>query len=595
MRPKSTCFMLEKTFGLTAVLMGLAILVFAQTTRQPPSFLPSSLIYLAYAPAPGPPIAATAPEADPETALSIPETNPETEIDLGTAAKTAIPKTTFGPSAAPALDLSPKTFPDGLYGSAYKSQAVKVTGGKAPYTFSVSKGGLPPGMSLSNGGVLSGSPTAAGNFSFTITAKDNSKAPGTLTGSQDYTLVIDQVPLTIAANNATMTYGSAVPALTVSYQGFVNGDNASSLATLPAATTTATSSSPPGVYSITVSGASDPNYKLAYSPGTLTISLAALVVTANAQTKEFGAPDPTFTYTVSGYLNGDNAGIFTGSLSRTPGENVGSYSITKGSLSAGAKYTIGFTGNFLTITTASQQITWAQNLLVGCNGTAQLHLTATASSGLPVTYSVSDANVATVSGNVLTLVQPGTAVITAAQGGNANYAPASALTDTLFYQPASLISQHFSDAIFFDNSSGDFVEWQWYKNGQAVPGATSPYYSESPSLNGQYFVIATNKAGRQIQSCTLTITGGAAIPGGIRVHPNPATAGSMVTVISNYPTAALQGAILQIVDITGKVRQQLTTVQPSMPVTLPGEAGLYIINLLLAGGQRASVNVLVTN
>jgi hypothetical protein len=50
---------------------------------------------------------------------------------------------------------------------------------------------------------------------------------------------------------------------------------------------------------------------------------------------------------------------------------------------------------------------------------------------------------------------------------------------------------------------------------------------------------------------------------------------------------------LQIVDVTGRVRQQLTNVQPSMPVTMPSETGLYIVNLQLASGQRASTNVLV--
>jgi hypothetical protein len=147
--------------------------------------------------------------------------------------------------------------------------------------------------------------------------------------------------------------------------------------------------------------------------------------------------------------------------------------------------------------------------------------------------------------------------------------------------------------IFFDNSSGDYVQWQWYKNDVAVAGATDPYYSEEPSLNGQYYVVATNKAGQQVQSCTLTITAGAAIPGGIKIYPNPINAGALATVTCNYSSIALQGAILQIVDVTGRVRQQLTNVQPSMPVTMPSETGIYIVNLQLASGQRASTNVLV--
>jgi len=247
----------------------------------------------------------------------------------------------------------------------------------------------------------------------------------------------------------------------------------------------------------------------------------------------------------------------------------------------------------LTIILASQHITWTQSLLVGCNNATQVHLTATASSGLPVSYTVADPSVATVSENVLTLLRPGRTVVTAMQAGDANHSAAPPVTDTVSYQSASLITQHWNDAIFFDNSDSDFVEWQWYKNGNAVPGATTPYYSETPSLNGQYYVIATNKDSQRVQSCTLNITADAAIPGGIKVSPNPAAAGAMVTITSNYSSSALQGAVLQVIDLNGKGWQLIRTVQPSMQVTMPSQTGIYIIKLTLAGGQKATVNALV--
>ena len=407
------------------------------------------------------------------------------------------------------------------------------------------------------------------------------------------TMTVQPATLTVTPNPVSMTYGGAVPALTASYSGFVNGDNVSRLPTAPILSTTATSSSSAGAYPITASGGVSPNYNFIYNTGTLTINPAKLQVTANPQTKKYGTPDPDLTYTVTGFLNGDNTSIFTGSLSRVPGEDVGVYPITAGNLSAGSNYTFNYTGNNLTITIGSQQITWSQSLVVGCNATTQLQLTATASSGLPVTYSVSDTSVAAVSGNILTLLKPGTALVTATQDGDANYSAAPVVADTVDYQSASLIRQRWNDAIFFDNSSGDYVQWQWYKNGDPIAGATAPYYSETPSLDGQYFVVATNKDGQLVQSCILTIAASAAVPGGIKVYPNPATPGATVTITCNYTSSALQGAVLQIIDLTGRVRQQLTSVQPSMQVAMPSETGTYIIDLLLASGQKASLNVLV--
>ena len=73
---------------------------------------------------------------------------------------------------------------------------------------------------------------------------------------QPGTLFITPAPLTITANNAGMSQGAAVPPLSVSYNGFVNGDSPASLATQPTITTPATSLSPAGAYPIVAGGAS---------------------------------------------------------------------------------------------------------------------------------------------------------------------------------------------------------------------------------------------------------------------------------------------------------------------------------------------------
>ena len=66
------------------------------------------------------------------------------------------------------------TLPSGEVGVAY-NQTLAVSGGKAPYTWSVASGSLPPGLSLSSGGAISGTPTTATGspFSFSVTVKDS--------------------------------------------------------------------------------------------------------------------------------------------------------------------------------------------------------------------------------------------------------------------------------------------------------------------------------------------------------------------------------------------------------------------------------------
>jgi hypothetical protein len=80
--------------------------------------------------------------------------------------------------------------------------------------------------------------------------------------------------LTITASSPSMTYGSAVPTVTPGYSGFVGSDGPGSLSMAPACSTTATSSSPPGSYPATCSGAADPDYTISYVPGTVTVGKA---------------------------------------------------------------------------------------------------------------------------------------------------------------------------------------------------------------------------------------------------------------------------------------------------------------------------------
>ena len=98
--------------------------------------------------------------------------------------------------------------------------------------------------------------------------------------------------------------------------------------------------------------------------------LPVLTVTADSgQTKVYGQPDPTLTYQASGFLGSDTAeSVLTGTLGRAVGENVGSYAINQGTLSAGGKYTIQFVSADFAITAATVTPTVTLNNLV-YNGT----------------------------------------------------------------------------------------------------------------------------------------------------------------------------------------------------------------------------------
>ncbi|MFN7971746.1 MAG: Ig domain-containing protein [Acidobacteriota bacterium] len=86
------------------------------------------------------------------------------------------------------LSLGPATLPGGTAGVPY-SQTLTAFGGSAPYTFSVTAGALPPGLTLAASGTLSGTPTSPGVYSFTVTVTDAS----TCSTSLPYTVAIGPI------------------------------------------------------------------------------------------------------------------------------------------------------------------------------------------------------------------------------------------------------------------------------------------------------------------------------------------------------------------------------------------------------------------
>ena len=141
----------------------------------------------------------------------------------------------------------------------------------------VSSSALPVSLVVNNGPAVSSGPngsiltiTNLGIVTIRATQAGNSNfLPATPTNQ---TFVVNKTPLTVAAVDVDVPFGSTNPPLQMTYSGFKLGETTSVLDVLPKATTTATVNSPVGTYPITIVGGSDDHYILqGHSPATLTI------------------------------------------------------------------------------------------------------------------------------------------------------------------------------------------------------------------------------------------------------------------------------------------------------------------------------------
>ena len=105
-----------------------------------------------------------------------------------------------------ALGLSPVTLPNATANQVYNA-TISADGGSGSYSFALAQDdALPPGLTLSPGGVLGGTPTTAGNYPFTLIATDNNQSG--LSGAQQYTLTVN--PANTITLDPTTQAGGAV-------------------------------------------------------------------------------------------------------------------------------------------------------------------------------------------------------------------------------------------------------------------------------------------------------------------------------------------------------------------------------------------------
>lgn len=251
-------------------------------------------------------------------------------------------------------------------------------------------------------------------------------------------LTITPAQLTIKAKDAYKTYYEENPSLTYVCSGFVNGDDASSaLQAQPTLSTTANQYSNVGTYEIVAKGASSKNYNIVYVPGTFTINKRLLIAKVGNLERNYGEENPPFIVEYEGFVGNDSeSSLFikpTAKTSAISTSNVGTYPIN---ISGGdaTNYKFSYTSGVLTINKAEQTIEWNQDLSNAQVG-SQVELTAVASSGLPIEYTMESNNSASLymvgTKTYIDCIASGQILLKAIQNGNNNYYGTPKVTNTI--------------------------------------------------------------------------------------------------------------------------------------------------------------------
>jgi hypothetical protein len=229
---------------------------------------------------------------------------------------------------APTLSVTTTSLPGGSIGTVYPSQTLQATGGISPYTWAVTTGGLPAGLTLNSAtGVISGTPTGTfvGPVNFTVTVTD-SETPTAQKASAALSITISVSPLSVTTTSPLPTgvANSVYAGATLQATGGIPPYTwAVTTGSLPAglslnATTGAISGTPTASgtvnFTVTVSDSETPAPKTASANLSITINPAVTVTTTSLPAGAIGTVYPGATLQATGGVTPYTWAVTTGSL-----------------------------------------------------------------------------------------------------------------------------------------------------------------------------------------------------------------------------------------------------------------------------------------
>ncbi|MDR0866831.1 MAG: YDG domain-containing protein [Candidatus Symbiothrix sp.] len=336
--------------------------------------------------------------------------------------------------------------------------------------------------------------------------------------------------------------------------------------------------------SITLSGADAGNYTLTQPTLTANLTAKKITVTANPQSKIYGKTDPALTYTQTpNLIAGDQ---FTGGLTRDPGENMGTYSIRQGTLSAGNNYAIDFKGALFTILgspVAELDELLINNEPVDISGNSITYTLSCDINSVNIGAAVKENGIASINGHALPYTispEAGTntlPILITSQDGNHT----KTYTVDIIKPLEGVVVQVWDDVLSVinvpaNNGGYSFATFQWQENGVNMLGETSGnlYLADNSNASTSvYTVLLSTIKGLNFQSCPVSLTSSQKMP--LRVYPNPIQ--NTATVESLNMSA---GDLLNIYDMNGQMIKIYKATGNHTEINLTGlKIGTYILKV----------------
>ena len=167
--------------------------------------------------------------------------------------------------------------------------------------------------------------------------------------------------------------------------------------------------------------------------------------------------------------------------------------------------------------------------------------------------------------------------------------------DLTFLYPSTVMRKRWNDVVAvvtYDYNGGyNFVAFQWYRNGEMIPGATHSYINETLVVGTEYSVFLTEDNGTKLMSCPLLIDGAVGVDileqVDIFLYPTLLIGGQ------NAKCKASEAATIYLYDMMGNLISEFNVEVGESELEMPYVAGAYMAKIITITNKTKNIKLIV--
>lgn len=161
---------------------------------------------------------------------------------------------------------------------------------------------------------------------------------------------------------------------------------------------------------------------------------------------------------------------------------------------------------------------------------------------------------------------------------------------------SDIIITKFGSVVLINNKEKRYTDYQWFKDGSSINGATKQFYKDPSGLKGTYTAQLKTRNGETLNTCPKKLSLQPSEQANLNVYPNPVKAGQPCSIkLSGFTDQELADAVLVVYNMQGSPVYTSHKLAQDNTITLSGVDGVYMGRISISNSEPLTFKIIMAN